>query len=68
MTAMGGGPWEGPEEEHRMTDIRPAGEGNYPAEGMVNGLEGGREARHKVEAVLGEDTVGRSPAGDIRNS
>jgi hypothetical protein len=52
--------------------IRPAGEGSHPAvEDMVNGQEEGREGRHKVGAVLVEDTVGRSPAGaagDIRNS
>lgn len=40
----------------------------------IAGLEEDREERHKIavvgmEVVLGEDTVGRSPAaGDIRNS
>lgn len=45
----------------------------------VNDLEVGREERHSlvavgkvavvgVAAVVGEDTAGRSPAGDIRNS
>lgn len=51
----------------------------HRAAGKVNDLEVGREERHSLAAVgkvavvgmaavVGEDTAGRSPAGNIRNS